>query len=448
MNTQPLYFDDPGYRDASLVHAGDSHADPLGIERPGSTVRLLIEFLYYICLFISAFLYKFGLNQIPLLGGGTVTISGLICIAVIALSNEKFPLTFWVSCLVWLAANASQVFGNGEMPIVATGVNLMLFFVCQQIMVYYICQNRAARKRLLLFMAALAILLIGVAGEEVGSRNVKRLVSEAGGLLANANGAAYVCSFLSVALLFWSLRAVKIGRPFLWAMAAVLAIITIRTLSRTGVLLLVLGCGMLILSILSARGTRIGGLVLLFVGVVVASQLAYTVADSFDLLSARFGGERKNTESRTALYDLRTVSDLIGATPFGHGPNDAIMTSTGITAHNTFVYTFMAYGAVTALPIFIWQILLAIRVARMVRAPDLPLDTRLMVVTFYGMVFAEFLTNNLAFLEISALYGTAIVEIYTSPYSRAAIARREWEASVSQHDLIPASVYTSPQAYA
>ena len=445
---QPVYYQGD-YLNPPLaqVHGGSAE-DPFGIERPASLGRGLIELLYYLCLFNSAFLYRFGIYQIPYLAGGLVTVSGLLCIAMIAFSNEKFPLTFWVTCVVWMGANLSQVIGNGQMPIIANGLNLMAFFLCQQIMVYYICQNKAGRKRLLVFMAALAIVLIGISGEEVGSGKVKRLiVTETGGLLANANGAAYVCSFLAVALLFWSLRAAKIGRPFLWVMAAALTIITIRTLSRTGLLVLVLGCGLLLLSILSARGARIGGLVLLIVAALGASQLAFTVADSFHLLSERFGGEERNTASRTDLYDLRTLSDLLETTPFGRGADDAIMTSTGITAHNTFVYMHMAFGAVTAWPLIIWQIMLAIRVFRMARASDYPMDTRLMVVAFFGMVLAEYLTNNVTFLEISALYGTAIVEIYTAPYSRRAVARRASEGGGQSGDL-SLSPYGGPPAYA
>jgi len=422
--------------------------DPFGMEREWTMTRGFIELLYCICLLNSAFLYRSGLNQIPYLAGGIVTITGLMCIAIFVLSNEKFPITFWASCIIWVGANISQVIGNGQMPLIANGLNLMFFFVCQQIVVYYICQNAGARKRLLLFMSFLAILLIGIAGEGVGAGKVKRLaVTELGGLLANSNGAAYVCSFLAVALLFWSLRAAKIWRPVLWILAAILTIITIRTLSRTGVLLLVVGAMMLVVSILASRGARVGGFVLLFVAAIAASQLAYTVAGSFELIGDRFRGERKNTQSRTDLYDLRTLSDLVYTTPFGRGPDKAIMSSTGITAHNTFVYIHMSYGAITALPLLIWQIILGVRVARMAIATDFPLDTRLMVVAFYGMIFAEYLTNNTSFLEISALYGTAVIEVFTSPYSRAEIARRADDVNYNPMP-ISESGYSGPEVFA
>lgn len=445
---QPLYYQDYYLAPSTGPAAATAADDPFGLERPATFPRVLIEVLYCLCVLNSAFLYRFGLHQIPYLAGGIVTVSGLLCIAIYAFSPEKFPLTFWASCVMWLAANVSQVIGNGQMPIIANGLNLMLFFVCQQMMVYYICQNRGARKRLLIYMASLAILLIGIAGEEMGSGKVKRLaVGETYGLLANSNGAAYICSFLSVALLFWSLRAVKISRPFLWVMAAALAIVTVRTLSRTGVLVLVLGFGMLVLAILSARGARLGGVVFLVVAAVGASQLAFTVAESFYMLRERIGGDYSSTMSRLNLYDMRTIMDLLSTTPFGRGPDQAIMTSTGITAHNTFVYMHMAYGAITAWPLVIWQIILGIRVFRMARASDYPMDTRLMVVAFYGMVLAEYLTNNMAFLEISAFYGTAMVEFYTSSYSRRSIAERAWRDDALP-DGYPLASMGGPTAYA
>lgn len=422
---QPLYYQDDYLNPTAGAVLASAAEDPFGIERPASSGRVLIEFLYYVCLFNAAFLYRFGIYQIPFLAGGLVTVSGLLCIAMIAFSPDKFPLAFWATCVMWLGANISQVIGNGQMPIIANGLNLMVFLVCQQMMVYYICQNRGGRKRLLIFMAGLAIVLIGIAGEEVGAGKVRRLaVTETGGLLANSNGAAYVCSFLAIALLFWSLRATKISRPFLWAMAAALTIVTIRTLSRTGILLLVLGFGMLLLAILSARGARLGGVIFLLVAAVGASQLAVTVGESFYMLRERFGGEYSNTMSRVDLYDTRTLIDLLATTPFGRGADDAVMTSTGITAHNTFVYMHMSFGAITAWPLIIWQIILGFRVFRMARASDYPMDTRLMIVSFYGMILAEYLTNNVTFLEISALYGTGMIEFYTAPYSRRAISER------------------------
>lgn len=427
----PLYYGD--FLQAPPALGGGAAQDlAMGFEKPPTTARHTVEVLYYMCLVAAAFLYRFGLHNVPFLGGGILVVSGACCISILALSPEKFPLTFWIGCIMWVGANMSQVIGNGQMPIVSNGPNLMLFFICHQMMAFFICQNAGGRKRLLIFLAGLAIVLIGIGGEEVGAGKVKRLaVTETGGLLSNSNSAAYVCSFLAVALLFWSLRATKVSRPILWILAAALTIFTIRTLSRTGMMLLVVGFGMLMLAIVSARGARIGGLVLLLVAVVGVSQFAYMVADSFELLGRRFGGEYRNTMSRVDLYDLRTLSDLISTTPFGVGPDDAIMTSTGITAHNTFVYMHMAFGAVTAWPIIIWQLILGLRVARLVRASEIPMDTRLMVVTFYGMIFAEYLTNNVTFLELSAVYGTAVIEVYTSPFSKAAIARREMESDLA-----------------
>src|SRR5262249_54939887 len=160
------------------------------------------------------------------------------------------------------------------------------------------------------------------------------------------------------------------------------------------------------LAILLARGARLGGLVLVVFGAIAAFQMAYLFAGSIDLLKNRFEGERRNTESRTMLYDVRTLSDLWDTTPFGRGPDRAANTSTGINAHNTFVYMHMAFGAITAWPLLIWQIAMGLRVLRMLRDSAVPIDSRLMVLAFYGMVFGEYMTNNTSFMEISALVGT------------------------------------------
>jgi O-antigen ligase len=279
----------------------------------------------------------------------------------------------------------------------------------------------------LLFIAATTILALVLGGQGVKHGRSDRLAAEEFAMMGNPNSVAYICGFLCVTLLFWSLRSAKSFRPILWLLSAVLAYFTFRSVSRVGIVILGFGLLMLLITILSARGARTGGLVMLLIAFVALWQFAFMFSESFDMLERRLGSERRNTESRTKLYNLSTLGDLASATPFGFGPRGSTLTSTGITAHNTFVYTYMAYGAIAAWPYLIWVIILGVRVVRLMRARDLPADTRLMVFTLFSMIMAEHLTNNVGFAEITAVVGTAVVDKYTRPYSARAMAQRELE---------------------
>jgi len=426
MYSSPNYSLDPA---PEWVVASSTEEVALEMERPMTVWRILVEILFYAIIFVLAYGQQTGLTRIPLLGGGIVTLSGLACFFVMFMTGERLTFTLWMCIAIFAGANMSQVFGQSETPIIGKGISQMTFLTGMQAIIYYVCLNKNASRRLLLAIGGVTLALVVTLGRAVGSGRNKRLqVEDVANFLANANTVAYIAGFCCVALLFWSLRSTKTLRPLLWAGAAAMAVITIQTLSRTGIIVMVFGLAMLVFAVLGARGARIGGLIVLVVVVVAGMQLTVMFADSFNLLGERFSGERKNTESRTNLYDLRTISDLISTIPFGRGPDNAQMTSTGIAAHNTFIHNWMAFGAVTGLPVIVWQLVVGLRVLRMLRSGDHPADIRIMIFTFYCMVLAEYLTNNFAFLEFSAMYATALVDKYTIPYSRAAMNRRMMDA--------------------
>ena len=399
--------------------------DRLGAERPPTLGRKFVELLLCIVIFNLAFSQKLGLNLIPFLLGGFLAAAGGICFLVMMVQGERLPMTLWFALALNVGANVSQVLGNGQPPILGEGLNILFLWFCIQMLFCYVVQNSGAQKRILLYSAVLSVAVLVIGGEGVKQGRTERLVASDFGLMANSNSVAYICGFLCVALLFWSLRCIKPARPVLWALAAVLAYMTVQSLSRVGVVILAFGLLMFVISILSARGARVGGLVFLVVAFVAISQLAFLFADSAQMLERRMYGERTNTESRTRMYNLQTIGDLIEATPFGHGPSNSQVSSTGITAHNTFVYIYLSFGAITAWPYLIWMLVLGVRLIRLSRAPDYPVDHRIMLLTLFGMIVGEHITNNQGFLDLSALYGTGLIEKYTQAYGNRSVALRQ-----------------------
>jgi hypothetical protein len=400
------------------AHAWSSAHDPFGRERPGSVLRKLVEMLLYLMVLNSVFLYKTGFILIPYLAGGLNTIAGVICLFVMLLEGERFATSVKFAIAMNITANLSQMLANGVTPILGRGLPQMLHWLSTLLIVCYLVRNTATQKRVMIFFT---LLLIGVsfyAGETVGVRGGKRVgvAEDIGGNFANPNTLGYVGGFFCVAVLFWSLRCTKAFRPMLWVLAALLFFITVRTVSRVGIFLLLFGLGVLVISVLMGRGARVGGIIMIVVCLLALSQLTFVFADTIYAFEKRLHGERESTMSRLNLYSWDTLGDLAGTLFIGKGPERAESTSTGITAHNTFVYTHMCFGGITAWPYLAWLIVLGVRVVRMLRSRVYTWDTSLMIFAMYSMILGEQLTNNYGYTDFSSIYGIALIEKYAGPF--------------------------------
>ena len=133
------------------------------------------------------------------------------------------------------------------------------------------------------------------------------------------------------------------------------------------------------------------------------------------------------------VYSVETLYDLWDSKVLGSGPL-TITRAAGITAHNSFIYTHMCFGGITAWPYLIWLLVLGIRILRMMRFSDIPWDIKLLVVALFGMALGSQVLSNKAYLYYSTIYATAIVEKYTAPFS----GRRMRRSAAAQQDYYPA----------
>jgi len=415
--------------------------DPYGVERSPSILRKLIELLLYVMVLNSVFLMRTGLVLIPYLSGGLNTASGLLCLFVMLLEGERPCMSVKFAVVMNVAANLSLSLGLGIQPVLGKGLPQMLHWFSMLTMICFLVQDRRAEKRLMLFFSVLLIGIMFFTSETISTRGGAERVGAAediGGNFANTNAVAYVGGFFCTALLFWSLRAARSFRPVLWFLSGLLLFITFRTVSRVGILLLLFGIGMLIIAIMMGRGTRVGGLILILVGMLVLSQLAFLFSDTMAALEKRIHGERESTMSRLNLYSWQTLGDLMETLFVGRGPANAQNTSSGITAHNTFVYTHMCYGGFAGWLFLAWTILLGRRLWRTIKARAYPWDRLIMLATFFALIVGEYMTNNLGFVDFSAMYGVAVIEKYTRPFSTRLMTERQWAAS--PHLVQPAYV--------
>lgn len=419
-----------------------SHGAELGqsavqVDEPPSILRKVVEIFVYIPVLVSAFLEVWGLQQIKFFGGGVSFFTTVLTIGVVFLSGKLPPLSVVFGIIICIAANLSQSLGNGQMPITGQGLPMLLFHIGTLLGMWYVSLNRAAERRMILFFVCLMIYLAFAGGQYMrGHASVERLELEGvGGLMANANSIAYMTGVFGIAMLFRSLREPAALKPIMWVLAIVMFILLMRTVSRTGLVLFAVGFMAFMVVALGGRGVRVSGLIFLCIVVLFLSQFAYLIADQVLSYQKRV---EVDTEGRLGVFSIATINDMVSTLVFGRGPERAISSATGITPHNTFFYMHFAFGGITAWPYFAWLLILGIRVLRMLKANDFPLDIKAFVVSMYLMAVGGEGTNNINFTIYSSVYAWAIIEKYTAIYSHRKMTMRA-EAAVPFHETYSAA---------
>lgn len=398
-------------------------AIPVELDEPPAVLRRVVEVFVYIPVIVSAFLGVLGLSQIRFFGGGVAFASTLLTIFTVLLSGHRPPLSVWFGVIIWLCANLSQSIGNGQTPVTGPGLPMLLFHIGTLLGTWYIILNPAAERRMFFFYSALMVTLAVMGGQYMRSHaSVERLELEGvGGLMANPNSIGYMTGLFGVAMLFRSLRERAVLRPVLWILTLVMFVLLMRTVSRTALVLFAVGVMAFLVTVMAGRGMRVSGLIFLCVVVLFASQFAYLVADQLIYYQKRV---RVDTEGRLGVFSMATLTDFMNTFVFGRGPERAIASATGITPHNTFIYMHLAFGGITAYPYLLWLSILGMRILRMLKSPDLPLDIKAFVVAIYLMAIGGEGTNNINFTLYSSVYAWAIIEKYTAMYSRRAMEQR------------------------
>ena len=412
-NTQSMMAPAP---DESLLSA-DS------FEQPPSLPRKIAELFTYVPIVIAAFVTQLGIVQIPKLGGAIQMACGAMVIGIIILTGTRPTLTIWCALLLNLFATMSQMVGQGELPLVGGGLPGLMFWFLNLLGAWYVVQNRSAERRMIIFYMGLLVLLTFVGGAYQKTHKVERLMLEGvGGGMANPNTIAYMAGIFSIAALFWSLRCKAALRPVLWALAFLLFVMLLRTVSRTGIVLFAVGFMFFLVSAFAGKGMRSSGVLFIGFALIAGSQLTYFIADQLIFFEKRM--ELKTAEGRLGIYQTQTLTDLAGTVIIGKGPDDAQLTSTGIQAHNTFVFVHMCWGGITAYIYAAWLIILGMRVYRMAMSKEVPMDLRMQVVAYYFMALGGEFTNNINFYTYSSVFAFAVVEKYSVAFSRKRIAER------------------------
>jgi hypothetical protein len=406
--------------------------DPLGIERPSSFVRLFVELILYATIVNSLFPGLTGLYKIRYMTGGTVMLAGFVSLLIILALRESLPGSVWFAVAYNIFANFSEVVAHGETPIISENLAIFSHWLSFLIIICFIVQNSAAEKRVIVFFGLMIVLAV-VKGGLIGSLADYRLrlVGGIASAFSNANALAHMSSLFAVAALFWSLRSGKLIKPFIWLMAGVLVVIMFLTISRGAVLSFGCGCLVLMVTIMMSKGVRAPGIILAIIVVITILQFGYLLSRQVEYLQHRYAGVSA-ARARLGVYSPRMLGELWETKFFGRGSQDTETRTTGVTPHNTFLYSHLVFGGMTGWTYLLWLLYLGRRILKMFRAKDFPLDIKMQVLALFGMSLGSQVLSNEAHLFHSSVFATAIVEKYTSIYSKR--RRRERQALLDEYE--------------
>lgn len=410
----------PDYQSDLAVRKDELPGAPV-VDRPGTFARKVVEFTFYAVTVNSLVLSSGGFIQLPpFFAGGLISALGAMAVVMMLAQGERLPAIFWIALVMSGGASLSEWVVSRQLPFVGESVRWLVLHACNLVVVYYIVQNESARKRALIVFAAMALAMVFVVGAQLTStaRQERLHLEGFGGSLGNANGLSFLTGFIAINLLFWSLRSTVVIRPFLWGLAAVLVLVMVRTVSRGGIGTFAVGFTLLTLTVLSARGVRWSGIIVILISIVVGFYLLSVAAESVEYLKTRFGEH----SIRQDVFRAETLDQLWDSILFGSGGR--VETVVGIRAHNSFITTHMDYGGLTAYPYLLMLVLLGVRTFRMFFAREYPLDLRMWIVTLLVMSLCYQFFSNQGFCHPESVLAFALISKYTEAYRFGALRTR------------------------
>ena len=136
---------------------------------------------------------------------------------------------------------------------------------------------------------------------------------------------------------------------------------------------------------------------------------------NFDLLEFYLRRFQEDS-SRQSVYNKWTLPDLKDTIFLGKGK--LYVPRAGIEAHNSFLYTHMTFGGITAWPYLIWLLYLCKRIYSMLYVQYISINSKIMVIALFGMALISQFFSNQGYYFLSTIYATAIIEKYAIPYNK------------------------------
>lgn len=403
---------------------------PLVFDEQMDIGRFIVEVMLYLSIICRAFAEPLGILRFQGLSGAIITLSGMTCLMIMMMKRQKLPVSVYFAFAINVTANISQVLAVGQPPIFGDFLRALLFWMYHLLMMCYIVRNNKASYRAAFVLGLMAIIAVVTSGEititGTVSTRVERLELQGlGSMFANANDLAYLVAILSIVLLFFSLRCSKVFKIFFWLLALILAVILFKTISRGATFFYVISIFTFLLATVLGRGGKLSLFLIILLALFAMSRFAYQTTELKEAYRTRVYRHSERMDTWKAMpYDIKNT--LI----FGRGPSRArTLHGTGVSPHNTFFWLHLAYGGICAWVYLWWIGLLCLRGRRMLFSRELAFRQKLEVVGIFSMAMGCQILANFGPSNYAVVFAMAIVDKFTSPFSKKQIVHRNSIAS-------------------
>ena len=380
---------------------------------------IALEILFYLIIVSTFFPEISGINQFDNLGGLLITSAGFLVLLFYYIKKEKLPKSFIFLLLINISANLIQYIGYKE-PFIF-GLGLPELFLCGWtfLMVSYLIKNDKIEKRVVLI--ASIIILVQISVSNIFLSDYQRLVlgSSAGGF-ADANRLAYVSGTFAILLIFYTIRAKLIRRVIYLIISGFLIYFCLRTASRGGIIALTLGLFLFLVSIsLSSRFSKFRSrVVLVILFIIFLLFVINSIVDEINILNIRFA-DMHSYQKRLNVFSAGLWKDLNSTILLSMGSiGEYAKTSSGISAHNTFIYNHMVYGGLTAYIYLIWMFWLFIGIVKLIKDKAVSLIQKTRIISLGWILVITIFTSNMSYIFISSIFIIAMIDKSTKDYNR------------------------------
>jgi hypothetical protein len=317
---------------------------------------IVVEALLYLSICLRAFGWQLGIMNFQGLSGGIVALSGVACFAIMVAKRERLPLSFWFILLINILADVSELYVTGGEFLQSSGPKNMFYWMSWSLMACYIVRDKRAYVRFIFFLSfcVLVAMVLGMHIRGVGFHSRVTLEGQnIATMFANSNELAQLSCIAAIVLLFYSFRTNKLMTLLSVATSLVLSVITLKTVSREGLILLLFGIMLYCVSVIVKRKGKVGFVILLVLAVVAINKYSTETITLQKAYGFRFSKPSERTEYfKTALQDMNDTF------LFGKGSAKPY-TVQMMEPHNTFLWTHVAYGGLCAWAYLTWILVLS-----------------------------------------------------------------------------------------
>ncbi len=392
---------------------------------PGSNVfasekshiaRLFVEILFYISIVCRAFGEQLGVIKFVGLSGAIIIFSGLTSLMIIIIKHEKIPFSFYFALGVTLCGILSEMYVARSLMQMGSSKDL-LFWTSYLLMASYFVRNDRAARRMSFFLVGCILLALKTGYIETYGIGERLDISGLGGALVGPNTIGPLGATIAVCFLFFSLSATKKFKILYWIAALFSAYIAARTVSRMALAILAYGVFVFCITSIFTKGGKLGFIILVILALFAASKYAYEI----NQLALSFETRFQKQPDRLAGYDL--LSYMKSTIFLGVG-RESILTVLNVP-HVTFFYLHFVYGGVSAWIYLFWLMWISIRCWRALWSDEIYLRDKLELIALYGVFLLPQLASVFAPEAYGVLFVSALLDRYTSHFSRQNIHARK-----------------------